>query len=502
VSSLLGDLGGIAANTVGETVAFAAGRAGSETLSPIAEAVAQKAWQTAPIRAFDPALAAKIVAQRIENSDWGVAEAARGGISSERFADLLEEAYAAVGFAELLEMKRRGTITDDDFDHGLDKLAVEDQYRPGLTDLENAKLLPAAIALGIVRSTIADPGLLTVTLDTGDSNIPKYPVASFDAIAEAAAAGIDEDRLRVLVGSVGLPMSAQQAASAYFRAILTLGAFNQAILEGDTRPEWAAAILDQARQIPTAHDYIESHLRTWIDQDAMYAGTALHGMSEPDTDLLFNVAGRPLPPHQITRGLARGGSYNGPTDQIPEAYLKAIAESNVRPEYYELDFLANEYTWPSYFVLKPLTAAGTITVDQATAIFEWSGWEPTLAAQTAASFVGSTSAAKQPTEAQLATQYEAGQIDRPTYVSDLEARGYSADNAEKVASATDAKPLISARTAILTKLRNGVVAGGITAEQATEELAKTTVAPATIPQLVAAWQHEYEIEHPSTAPTA
>lgn len=502
MSSLLGDLGGIAANTAGETIAFAAGRAGSETLSPIAEAVAQKAWQTAPIRAFDPELAAKIVTERIENSDWGVAESARSGISPERFADLLAEAYAPVGFGELLQMRRRGTISADDFDHGVDKLAVEEQYRAGLTDLQNLKLSPAEIALGIVRSVIADPGLLAVTLDTGDSNIAKYPVAALDAIAEAAAAGIDTDRLRVLVGEVGLPMSAQQAASAYFRAIITLGAFNQAILEGDTRPEWAAAILDQARQIPTAHDYIESHLRTWIDQQAMYDGTALHGMSSTDTDLLFSVAGRPLPPHQITKGLARGGSYDGPTDQIPEAFLKAIAESNVRPEYYELDFLANQYSWPSYFVLKPLVAAGTLTVDEATSIFEWSGWEPTLAAKTAASFGSSTSSAKLPTEAQLATQYEAGQIDRATYVSDLEARGYSADNAEKVASATDAKPLISARTAILTKLRNGVVGGGISAEQATAELEKTTVAPATIPQLVAAWQHEYAIEHPETATAA
>lgn len=502
MSNLLGELGGIAAETAGETVAFAAGRAGSETLSPIAEAVAQKAWSVAPIRALDAVLAAAIVAERIKDAKWGAAEAILTGTSVDRFGYLLDAAYAPVSFGELLVMRRRDTITEDLFNLGLDKLAYKDEFRAALAELLNQRLAPAQIALGIVRSVIKDPGLLAVTLDTADSNIARYPTAAFDALAEAAAAGIDEDRLRTLVGEIGLPMSAQQAASAFFREILTKGAFYQAILEGDTRPEWADAILDQARQIPTAHDYIESHLRTWIDQPAMYAGTAKHGMSEADTDLIFNVTGRPLAPHQITKGLARGGSYNGPTDAIPETYLKAIAESNVRPEYYELDFLANEYTWPSYFVLKPLTAAGTLTVEETTAIFEWSGWEPTLAAKAAASFVGGTSSAKQPTEAQLATQYEAGQIDRQTYVDDLKARGYSDVNAEKVASATDAKPLLSARTAILTKLRNGVVAGGITSEQATAELAKTTIAPATIPQLVAAWQHEHDIEHLPAAPAA
>jgi hypothetical protein len=502
VSGILDDLGSIAGETVGEAIGFAAGIAGAVALAPVAEAIAQEAWSVAPLRVLDAEVAAKIVAERLQTQDWGNNEAAQTGIDSGRFADLLAEAYAPVGFGELLQMRRRGTITDADFDHGIDKLSFEEQYRAGLTDLENVKLSPAQIALGIVRSVVADPGLLAVTLDTGDSNVAKYPVASLDAIAEAAAAGIDEDRLRVMVGEIGLPMSAQQAASAYFRAIITLGAFNQAILEGDTRPEWAAAILEQARQILTADKYVEGRLRGWIDDTAMYAGTALHGMSEADTDLLFDTSGRPIALHQVTKGLARGGSYGGDYAGVPEPFATALKQSNVRPEWGNLDFAANQYSWPSYFVLKPLVASGAITVDECTSILEWSGWEPTLAAKTAASFTSSTSSSKQPTEAQLATQYEAGQITRAEYVSDLEARGYTAENADKVASSTDAKPLISARTALLTKLKNGVVGGTITAEQATAELEKTTVAPETIPTLVAAWQHEQAVEQiPATKTT-
>jgi len=502
VSSLLGELGSISLNSLGEAIAFAAGYGARDAIAPPSAAIGQKAWSLAPIRALDPHDVAALAAENSDSPYATYVEAMNSGINQDRFEQLVELAQRAPAIAMALELWRRDEITEDDVTVALNKAYLPELWHDPIKALKEARLAPAQIALGIVRSVIADPGLLAVSLDTSDSNVARYPVAGFDALAEAAAAGIDEDRLRTLVGEIGLPMSAQQAASAYFRDIITKGAFNQAILEGDTRPEWAAAILEQARQIPTAHDFIEGHLRTWIDEAAMYAGAARHGMSEADAELVFNITGRPLPVHQITKGKARGGSYDGPTDQIPADFLKAIAESNVRPEWYELDYLANQYTWPSYFVLKPLTAAGTITVEECASILEWSGWQPELAAKTAASFTSSGSSSKQPTEAQLAAQYEAGQIDRATYVADLEARGYSSTNAEKVAQATDGKPLISARTAILSKLRAGVVAGGITPEQAAAELAKTTVAPATIPQLVAAWQHEHEIEHPPAAATA
>src|SRR5205085_2116021 len=157
-----------------------------------------------------------------------------------------------------------------------------------------------------------------------------------------------------------LPASPDLAARMHFRGIVTEGAFNQAILEGNTRGEWAPFLLDGFRQILTAHEYAELELRGFLTPAERLAGTAKWGMSKADSDLLYDVLGRAIAEHQIVTGEARGGVYNGPIDHIPEAFLSALRRGNIRPEYYNIAY-ANRYSYPSAFVLRSLTQAGDIS---------------------------------------------------------------------------------------------------------------------------------------------
>ena len=66
-------------------------------------------------------------------------------------------------------------------------------------------------------------------------------------------------------------MSPQQAASSLFRRLLlpngkrfALADYYRAILEGDVRPEWGDAILEQSREILTANQYAELELRGFL----------------------------------------------------------------------------------------------------------------------------------------------------------------------------------------------------------------------------------------------
>src|SRR5207247_10136963 len=98
------------------------------------------------------------------------------------------------------------------------------------------------------------------------------------ALREAAGQGLDEDRLRVLVGLQGLPMGPHEAAQALFREIITHDDFLAAVAQSNTRNEWADAIEQQTRQIPTARDFMDNALRgnhdfAWASQQA-----ARHGM--------------------------------------------------------------------------------------------------------------------------------------------------------------------------------------------------------------------------------
>jgi hypothetical protein len=371
----------------GGVVGVAIGDSASSALEPVFEPITQDAWFNAAHKLLNENQLAQLVAEALLESGPAQQEAQRHGFAAVEFNKLVQLALKAPGTPQAEHMYLRkqggypGSITQTQLNHAYAKAGIEFQYWAPLTAAaQNTLLTPAELALAVVRSTVESSGLLVVELDTSNSNVPKYPVAALDTVAEFAAAGVDRERARVMVGAIGLPMSTHEAASAYFRNIITLGAFNQSILEGDVRPEWAPYILDQAREILTAHDWVEGFLRGWVPTAAeMYAGTALHGMSQADTDLLFKITGRPLAIHQITTGLARGGTFGGFYEGVPDPYLSAVRESNIRPEYGNLDY-ANRYTYPSGFQIKAEATAGVLDEATTEMLLLQVGWSPEWAA--------------------------------------------------------------------------------------------------------------------------
>lgn len=377
----------VAAQSLGFGIGFALGA----SFTPISTKLEQAAWQGNTIKALDPKDAAAYVAERLAELGWGTSEAEFNGIDADRFLRLVQEAQSAPGFAELVTMLRRDTIQTADFQHGLGKHKLEDRWDVPLEDLQHERLDPAVIAAAIVRGLIKDPGILPVGPPAGEGKVPRFPVFDVDAVKEAAASGYDLARLSVLVGNYGRPMAPDQAARATFRAIVDRIDFDRAISEGDIRNEWADAIFESSRQILTAHDGVEDHLRGWSDVDAMYAQTARHGMSKEDTDILFRITGRPISFHQVFIGLRRGGTYDGPTTDIDPAFLKSLRESNIRPEWYNLAW-AQRHVYPTAFVLRALTESGDLTAQQTETILLYEGWEPTLAHDTAAKWAATKSA--------------------------------------------------------------------------------------------------------------
>lgn len=398
-----GVVAGLLGSAASEAAAFAAGIALGPTLAPLVRFLENEAWANVQTKPLDAATAAEVAAELYDTYDDMQTEASYSGYDAARFAHLWDITLTGPGMGELLTMLRRGTIAPADFTHGLRKAKFETRWDTALTDLQHVRLSPQEIALGIVRSVVADPGLLAATLDLSGGVVPAYPEWPGDALAEALAGGIDKDRLRVMVGEIGLPMSAQQAASAYFRDIIKLGDYNRAILEGDTRPEWAPYILEQARQIPSNTDFVQGRLRGWIDDAAMYAGSARHGMTEADTALLFKIHGRPLSWHQVFIGLRRGGVYDGPTTDLDPAFLTALKQSDIRPEWYNLAW-AQRYNYPTAFVLRTLTEAGDLTQAETEQILLYEGWEPTLAQQVSTRWAGGTAATTSPDVKKAQTQ--------------------------------------------------------------------------------------------------
>lgn len=473
------------------------GTAAAAAIEPAVELPRQKAWSENAVRVLDPALMARLAASGGIDLASARADAKLEGYGPDKLDALVYLAQTVPGFAEAMTAWRRGTIGPDDFAHTLVKTAMDSRYYGAVEDLKDVWLTPQQVALGIVRGLLKDPGLMPVDLDTSGGKVPAYPVADIAALKEALGGGIDTERLRVMVGSIGLPMSTQQAANATFRGIVTRGDFNRSILEGDVRPEWADAIFEQARQYPTAHDYIEDHLRGWTDEAAMNAGTAKHGMSVEDTAILFRINGRPLSWHQVFIGMRRGGVYNGPTDQIDAPFLKALQESNIRPEWYNIAW-AQRYTYPAAFVLRALTQGGDIPQAESEQILLYEGWEPALAHTVSmkwAGTTGTTATQKKQTLSHLTDEYLSGALSEQALTTVLTTSlGYTPEQAANEIALAEFNATKTVRTKNTKLAEKQYVAVKTSEAQARQQLAELGWPANVIDNYIAAWNIERGIQ--------
>jgi hypothetical protein len=402
-------------STPGLIVAAGVGAAAATALAPAFEVPQQDAWSRLPNRILNVGTLASLVAQGgvlLGNANGATAgsaygEARRQGYSADKLDRLVWLALRAPDLSLTLEMWRRGLFgepTGPDalklVDHALAKEQIEPQYWPFIKELFAGRLDPALVAVMVQRSVLpnaTDPVsgelILPAQPSTTGSNVPPMPQIDLDPILEARAHGIDFQRLAAEARIVGLPASADLAARMHFRSIITEGAYNQAILEGNTRGEWAPFLLDGFREILTAGEYAELELRGFLTPAERLAETDKHGMSKADSDLLYNLLGRSIPEHQITTGEARGGVFDGPWDTIPKAYLQSLQRGNLRPEYYNLAY-HNRYSLPSAFVLRSITTGGEITQEQAHQLLLEIGWPPWLAETVSAAWAPQGAVAK------------------------------------------------------------------------------------------------------------
>jgi hypothetical protein len=383
-------------------VGVGVGAAVGDVVVPKLEQFKNTQWTNNPYKALPATQAALAAVKGFPTALDLAQEAAKQGFSGDVFGVLEQNLREHPELALALMMWRRGYIGAGDVDRYLHRHGFDTDTRDAILNppgepggLKHERLAPAQIALGIVRSIIDDPGLMPVQLNVAGGVVPAYPQSSIDALQEAADAGITRERLRVMVGEIGLPMSNQQAASALFRGIIERPDFNRAILEGDTRPEWADAILAQARAILSPNQYTELQLRGFVDAAERRRLVAKHGMSAADSDRLLDVLGRSIAVHQITTGLARGGVYPGNYNNVPQPYKATIQRSNIREEYSELAY-ANRYTYPSFFAIRGLLQGGVFTADEGYQILLEMGWKPSLA-RTVADFYAAQAAPATPT---------------------------------------------------------------------------------------------------------
>lgn len=214
--------------------------------------------------------------------------------------------------------------------------------------------------------------------------------------SEAALQGVTTDRADIQFQLSGLPPGVDVGQRAANRALIDRATFNQIVREGHTKTKYEDLLWEMRHPVLSAPEFATLHLKGWISEQAMNDGGALTGFTPEQMHQLYLARGRPATVHQIHIGYARGGSLAGAADE-KDAIQTAVQQSDIRPEYGELLY-AGRYTLPTPFVMRTLTQTKVWSEAKAATRLKQAGWIPQDADEAAAAWAGgsTTGAAADP----------------------------------------------------------------------------------------------------------
>jgi hypothetical protein len=402
---------------LGNAVSAAAGVAIGEALAPVLETGLQSfknsQWTDHPDMPPPASDMADGVARGIIDPTKAGNYALQSGYGTDQFALMTAVAQKYPELGALLQLQRRSVLSGGTFETAgaqftalAEKLGFEDPVIELLVGLLPAYLAPAEIANAIQQGHITDEGILppiagvatpaggvgTVTSPDGQGAETIDPtVIALSGIAEAEKAGIDEDRLKVLANLVGLSPGQHELLQMWNRGIIDEASVDIGIREGHQKTKWTTPFKRLRWSVLSELQYVEARVRGWITNQELYDGGALTGYTKDQLDLLHSTHGRPPSAAIVARGLARGGVRLDPTadftganpiaadgskvDPIPDALFKAMQQSNLQQQWYDIERLAIVAV-PSLFMLNRLALADPSYIPRAVTNLEHLIYDP------------------------------------------------------------------------------------------------------------------------------
>lgn len=369
-------------STPGIIVGVGVGAAVSTALEPAIEIPKQEAWNRNQNRLLDSELLARLYAQGGVELDTAYKTANRQGYSNDKLDALIYLAQSAPGEAELMFLWRLGYIDEATWRAGMVKLGRRPDWIDRQAKTFSVPVSAADVAMAIQQGHLPDPGILpgigaeTIfpagyseppSPDGGPPSTVPLTQIDLDPIAMAQAYGVSVDQLKVLANLAGLPPGPHDLLQMWNRNEIDESSVDAGIREGHMKTKWAEAFKRMRWAVLTPQEYASARLRAWITAEESYAGGALTGHTKEQMDLMFLNRGRPASPTQMWRGWARG--VTGPRG-VPVAYedhAKAIAISDIRPEYAEM-LWEIRFNYPSLYQLGRIVQSGAITPETAA---EW-----------------------------------------------------------------------------------------------------------------------------------
>jgi hypothetical protein len=293
----------LAGSIVGGSMSVGLGGILNNMLAP----VVQKILSGDPNLQLTPNDAANLVAQGHWTAEHGYQEAGRSGVDRERFAALAQLASNHPATGEILELARRGDITDDRARAMMRTIGIGTDDANLLLRLQSIHISPPDVAAMVNRDI--------VTRDQGRAIAAKGGISTQDF-----------DRLTLLGGD---PLPAQDLGVAYRRGIINRDRFEKGIVQGPLRKEWfdvlEALMISRMSTVDAADAVNQGYMP--VTEARRIARE--NGLDPDDFEMLVRMAGQPPGVEFAQEALNRGVITKAQFD-------KMFKESRIKNEYLPL----------------------------------------------------------------------------------------------------------------------------------------------------------------------
>lgn len=388
-------------------------------------------------------------------------EAARRGVSGDRFTLLARLSQRDLAQGEVFELYNRGALSRDDAVDELVKGGMSHESAEKAVGLAKVPLTPETAAQAWARNLVSD-GLVRLASRT---------------------AGLTNEDADVLMGLAGEPPSLEALITAWRREIITEADVDRGIVQGPIRNEWIPVVKALQEQPLAPEEAASAVTQGHLTPEQGLAKARLSGVTPEDFETI--VANSGLPPgiefmaEARNRGLVTEEEWERvfKESRIKNVYLPLMAKMRTRIIPQEtLRLLYRHKLYDRTKAIEVLMGHGFSETDAGVLL--------DLEA------VRGQEATKDLTRAQILDLYRDDIVDRPTVEEMLRAIGFDDSEVQWLVELEEVAKVRSLVNAATTRVRNGYVAGLIDAEVATALLDQIGVSPTRRDRLFTVWDLE------------
>ena len=410
---------------------------------------------------LSPEQSAAIASRRLSAGWDNEREAARRGVSGDRFRLLQRLTQRDLSEAPVIDLYNRGILNQDQAETELVKGGMSESSARLLLTVAKVPLTPEQAAQAWARNLVSD---------------------SLVHMASRAAGLTNEDG-DVLMGLAGEPPPTEALITAWRRGIITEADFDRGIVQGPIRNEWIPTVKSLFEQPLAPEEAASAVTQGHLSYEAALAKARLSGVTPEDFAVIVDNAGLP-PGVQFALDAMNRGIITR------EQFTAMFLESRIKNKYIDLMLAMSQQLIPAETV-RIAYRLGTYPKEKALETLGAHGYSTTDAeALLALEDVRAREGTKDLTRAQVLALFSDDIISEDEASNMLLELGFDSVEVELMVTMTQGDKVRRFVNALITRVRNAFVQGTMDETEAIGTLTQAGVRQGQIDQLLSLWELE------------